>query len=89
MKALMLLLVGLLLLLQYELWIDPYGLRQTFRLQQHLVQLNSQNQKLQQRNQILIADIQDLKKGHQAIESRARNEMGMVRHGEQFYQIVN
>ena len=54
--------------------------------QKHQVKLH--NLRLQERNQALAAEVQDLKQGMEAIEEKARSEMGMIKEGETFYQIV-
>ena len=46
------------------------------------------NQQLVKRNQLLAADVNDLKTGMEAIEERARNELGMIRQGETFFRII-
>ncbi len=58
-------------------------------LRQELDEQKSKLETMQQRNRALSAEVQDLKKGLDAIEERARSELGMVRDGEEFYQIVD
>ena len=89
MKVLVAVLVILITLLQYQLWVSPSGIRQTINLEKRVTELKAQNQQLQQRNAVLQADVNDLKKGQQAAEERARNDMGMVKKGETFYQIIS
>lgn len=81
-------LIVLLLLLQYHLWFGNGSIPQVVKLKNQLHTQLEQNKKLQQRNQLLIAEVKDLQAGHQAIEERARNELGMVKKGETFYQVV-
>lgn len=89
MKWLLSLLVLLLLLLQYKLWVGDGGVPSVLQLQKD-VQLQQQvKQQLGERNAALEAEVEDLKQGLQAIEERARSELGMVRKDEQFYQIIN
>ena len=88
MKPIIIALVVLILLLQYELWFSQGGLITMWRLKHNIIQQKVINKQLKQRNAALIADINDLKHGNQAIEERARNELGMVKKGEVFYQIV-
>ena len=52
-------------------------------------ELKEQNQRLGERNRALAAEVLDLKKGLEAVEEKARREMGMVKEGETFYQIVD
>ena len=49
---------------------------------------SEENQQLRERNQALEAEVQDLKQGLGAIEERAREELGMIKEGETFYQII-
>ena len=47
-----------------------------------------ENAQLNERNQTLAAEVDDLKQGYEAIEERARHELGMIKEGETFYQVV-
>lgn len=89
MKWLLSLLVLLLLLLQYKLWVSDGGVPSVLQLQQDVQQQQQVKQQLQERNAALEAEVEDLKQGLDAIEERARSELGMVRKDEQFYQIIN
>ena len=88
-KPIIIALILLFVLLQYELWFSKGGLRTMLTREHNIAKLQQQNNKLALRNKSVQADIKDLRTGNQAIEERARNELGMVKHGEQFYQIVN
>lgn len=88
MKYLLSLLVVLFCLLQYKLWFGHGGLTDALHLQQSISATQQKNNKLQKRNQVLVADIKNLKKGDQAVAERARNEMGMIKKGETFYQVT-
>ena len=81
-------LVWLLLVLQYQLWFGPGGARDAWRLQQTVAAQRQQNELLRQSNDALEAEVKDLKSGLEAVEERARRELGMIRDGEVFYQIV-
>jgi cell division protein FtsB len=85
-----LLLILLLLLagLQYRLWFGEANLRQVWQLEEQILQQQMENQQLAERNQRLEAEVQDLKRGFSALEERARSEMGMVRKGETFFQLI-
>ena len=88
MRILTLLLFGLLALLQYRLWWGKHGI---IEYRQREKQVNAQvaeNERLSQRNKRLYADIDDLRIGLEAVEERARNELGMIRPGETFYRIL-
>ncbi len=81
--------IGLLalLLLQGTLWVGQGGLFDFLHLKQSVNIQLKENQKLLGRNAALTADVADLKDGTEAIEERARNEMGMIKEGETFYQV--
>ena len=86
------LLITLLLLLaglQYRLWFGEANLREVWALQDKIEQQQAQNKQLTQRNKQLEAEIKDLKNGLSALEERARSEMGMIREGETFFQLVD
>ena len=76
----------LLLLMQYPLWIGNGGWLRVWKLDQQLQAQQKHNQQLKTRNDILRAEVQDLKNGYDALEEHARNEFGMMREGEVFYQ---
>ncbi|MDH5601148.1 MAG: cell division protein FtsB [Gammaproteobacteria bacterium] len=75
--------------LQYELWFGEGSLATVWRLQQDIEQQKTENKKIAQRNQSLLAEVKDLKKGNAAIEERARNELGMIKKGETYIQVVD
>ncbi len=82
----------LLVILQIDLWIGEGSLASMWQLKSEIAKQKTQNKRLLERNQILEAevyDLKDLKSGMQAIEERARNELGMIKEGETFYQIVD
>lgn len=78
----------LLVLLQYKLWLGDGSLAEVWQLYQQVELQKEENHQLRERNQALEAEVQDLKQGLEAIEERAREELGMVREDETFYQIV-
>lgn len=84
--ALVLLLV--LIALQLKLWSGTGSMREVESLRIAVKKQNEENTRLQQRNQALGADVLDLKNGDQAIEARARTELGLIKPGEVFYQVV-
>ena len=89
MKWLLALLTLLLLLLQYKLWVGDGGVPSVLQLQQDVEKQQVVTQQLEERNAALEAEVEDLKKGLDAIEERSRREMGMVGKDEEFYQIIN
>jgi cell division protein FtsB len=82
------LLIVLLVLLQYKLWFGDGNLVDVWHLQQSIATQKQENAKLRERNAALEAEVKDLKQGMQAVEERARSELGMIKKGETFYQIV-
>jgi cell division protein FtsB len=87
-KALSIVLAGLLLALQYPLWIGKGSWMRVWDLDRSLAQQQAVNAKLKARNDALDADVKDLKQGTEALEERARLELGMIRRDEVFYQVV-
>jgi cell division protein FtsB len=87
-KTLALILAGLLLGLQYPLWIGKGSWTKVWELERVLAQSRDGNAKLKARNDAMDAEVRDLKEGLDAIEERARLELGMIRKDEVFYQIV-
>jgi len=75
--------------LQYRIWVGEGSLAEVWRLSQRIEAQSAENATLRQRNQRLHAEVLDLKKGMEAIEERARRELGMIAEGEVFYQIVD
>jgi cell division protein FtsB len=76
----------LILLLQYPLWLGKGGWLRAWQLDQEVSRQKDRNQGLELRNTGLAAEVRDLKTGTEAIEERARSELGMLRSGEVFYQ---
>jgi cell division protein FtsB len=81
-------LIVLLALVQFRLWVGDESLAEVWRLRQAIVSQTSENALLASRNQRLEADVRDLKNGLEAVEERARLELGMIRKGEIYFQIV-
>jgi cell division protein FtsB len=81
-------LLVLLLLLQYRLWVGEGSLAEVSNLQKEIAAQQQELAKLRQRNRALQAEVQDLKQGLEAIEERARSELGMIKEGETFYQVI-
>ena len=87
-KYLVLALILLLGLLQFRLWSGKNSVTDYQTMRAQIENMKTQNEKLVQRNQLLRADIDDLKSGLESVEERARNELGLIRKGETFYRIV-
>lgn len=83
-----LILIVLLIALQMKLWHGNGGVREVETLRAAVKKQGEDNDKLLQRNQALGADVDDLKHGEQAVEARARAELGLIKPGETFYQVV-
>lgn len=88
MRAFTAILFILLVLLQYRLWFGKNSLPDYFSLEQEVVRQQEANEKLRQRNKRLYADTDDLKSGVEAIEERARNELGMIKKDETFFRVI-
>ena len=88
MRALVVALAVLLLLLQYSMWFGRGGVRDVASLKDQIAAQEAENAKLDARNNALLAEVMDLKQGMDAIEEIARSEMGMVRQGEVFFQVL-
>ena len=81
-------LIALLVLLQYQLWFAAGGVVSIYHLNKNIHQQLLENKTFADRNAVLAADIDDLKNGNEAIEEYARNDLGMIKKGEVFYQVV-
>jgi cell division protein FtsB len=81
-------LVGLLVLLQIPLWFGSGGLIAMWQLKREISQQQAENRQLRERNHALEAEVVDLKQGFEAIEARARQELGMIRRNETYYRVV-
>lgn len=82
------LLIVLLLVLQYRLWVGEGSIAEVRALKRQLASQQGQLEELQQRNQALRAEVQSLKSDDAAIEARARSELGMIREGETYFQLI-
>jgi cell division protein FtsB len=88
MRVLIAILVLMLAVLQYRLWTGEGSLAEVHNLRQEIAEQKLVLERLEKRNSALQAEVSDLKKGLDAIEERARSELGMIRKGEIFYQII-
>lgn len=89
MKQLAAVLAGLILALQYPLWFGKGGWLRVRDLDRQVAAQTQVNAGLKARNDALDAEVRDLKQGLDAVEERARAELGMIRADEVFYQVVN
>lgn len=89
MKALTLIFVILIALLQYPLWLGKGSWLRVWNVSQQIDEQKTKNASLKQRNETVRAEVRDLKQGTAAIEERARSELGMVKQDEVFYQVID
>jgi cell division protein FtsB len=89
MRAVTYILLALLLLLQYPLWFGKGSWLKVWDNNNQLKAQQATNEVLRQRNAVVDADVRDLKSGSDALEERARGELGMVRQGEVFFQVID
>lgn len=75
--------------LQYRLWVGEGSFTSAADLLMKIDEQKSENEKLQERNRILYAEILELKEGYETVEERARSELGMVKPGETLYQLID
>lgn len=87
-NLLALLLLALLGFLQYRLWFETGGIIDMLRLKKQLALQIAQDEKLKKRNERLVQQIQYLQANKDAVESRARGELGMIKKDETFYQVI-
>jgi cell division protein FtsB len=88
-RLLFFVLLAVLLALQYPLWFGSGGVFTLRALRQELALQREETARLKQRNQALAAEVVDLKQGLEAVEERARAELGMIKKGETFYQVID
>ena len=89
MRLLALTLAALILLVQYPLWLGKGGWLRVWEVDQQIRFQHEANRQLQARNAALDAEVKDLKVGLEAVEERARSELGMVKDNEIFFQILD
>lgn len=88
MRVVVIILVASLVYLQSILWFGKGGIRDEQLLERDVIALQAEILALKERNQTLAAEVLDLKQGLEAIEELARTEMGMVKDGELFFQLI-
>jgi len=87
-KALTLIFVILIALLQYPLWLGKGSWLRVWELNRQVHEQQEKNAALKARNATLDAEVRDLKSGKAAIEERARSELGMIKQDEVFFQVI-
>ena len=88
MRAMLIVLTVVFSALLYRYWLSEDGVRKVWRLERAVAEQAEHNAQLRERNRELEAEVADLKQGKDAIEERARAELGMKRDNETFYQVV-
>ncbi len=88
MRILILILVVLFAMLQFKLWLGEGGFTEVARLDARVAAQRQTNDELLQRNSRLQAEVEDLRERLDAVEERARNELGLIKPAEEFYQVV-
>ena len=89
MRVLGAILAGLIVLIQYPLWLGKGGWLRAWQVENDLSRQKAKNTQLEVRNAGLAAEVRDLKQGTEAIEERARYELGMTRGDEVFFQFTD
>lgn len=89
MRLLTVIIIGLVLVLQYRIWFGQHGMQDFRELQSDVARQETANESLEQRNQLIAADIDDLRNALEAVEERARNELGLVRPEETFFRLIS
>lgn len=88
MKTLIAIIILLIIHFQYRIWIGDGSVAQIEAYQQRLDVLKKQAEEKRQRNEALYAEVLDLRKGQEAIEERARDELGMIKEDETFFHVL-
>lgn len=88
MKIIASLLFILLLLLQLQLWFGAHGVFSLWALRDTINDYEKSNDELMQRNERLHAEVQELREGSEALEERARSQLGFIKEGETFYRVI-
>lgn len=88
MRILIAILLLLLVLLQFKLWFGEGGFRDVARLEERVAEQARSNEELLQLNNELEAEVEDLRERLDAVEERARSELGLIKEDEEFYQVV-
>ena len=86
---LVIVLLAMLVTLQINLWTGKGSLQEIRHLKELIANQQKENAALKERNQALYEEVKDLRNGLEAIEERARSELGMIRKDETFFQIIN
>ncbi|MDE0456929.1 MAG: cell division protein FtsB [Chromatiales bacterium] len=88
MKSVIAILLTTLVVLQFQLWRGDRGMPGVWRLEAAVALQREDNVRLEARNRRLAAEVHDLKEGLEAVEERARTDLGMIGRDETFYQLI-
>lgn len=88
MKGISIALVALIALIQYPLWLGKGSWFRVWEVDRQIKAQADKNARLQTRNSVMQAEVRDLKQGLEAIEERARSELGMIKQDEIFFQVL-
>lgn len=88
MRGLILVLSVLLIFLQFPLWFGDSSMPEAWKLLEKIERQKEENAQLVDRNKVLESEVNDLKHGLAVVEEKARNELGMIKPNETYYQIV-
>ena len=88
MKILIAIIILLIIHFQYRIWVGDGSVAEIDAYQQRLDDLKKQVEEKRQRNEALYAEVLDLRKGQEAIEERARDELGMIKEDETFFHVL-
>jgi cell division protein FtsB len=81
-------LLVVLIWLQYRLWVGEGSFAEVHALREEIAGQQEEIERLRARNRVLEAEVQDLRAGQDALEERARSELGMIKRGEIFLQVI-
>lgn len=88
MKIFIAIIILLIIHFQYRIWVGDGSIAQIDAYQQRLDDLKKQAEEKRERNEALYAEVLDLRKGQEAIEERARDELGMIKEDETFFHVL-
>jgi cell division protein FtsB len=89
MRILSIVFAALIVLLQYPLWLGKGGWLRVWEIDRQVTAQKNGNARLRVRNDALDAEVRDLKQGYDAIEERARYELGMIKQDEIFFHVID
>jgi len=88
MKIIIAIIILLIIHFQYRIWVGDGSVAEIEAYQQRLDVLKKQAEEKKERNEALYAEVLDLRKGQEAIEERARYELGMIKEDETFFHVL-